>query len=159
MLYSSKQCFNEISKLRFEGNLPAAIECCHDAILAYSEDNFFYKVLGDLYFQEKNYVAASQAYLEDLKRLSRKPEHFKAFARFYRQFDSEADADLRDQFRGKIIKAIKDNEIAPNIHQLLVETFGDIFVIDDDLTTILRKSESDHNLGEIKRFIKCHRIE
>ena len=154
MGFSSKQCVHEISRLRFEGNLPAAIERCHDAISVYSEDNFFYKVLGDLYFQEKNYVAASQAYLEDLKRLSRKPEHFKAFARFYRQFDSEADADLRDQFRGKIIKAIKDNEIAPNIHQLLVETFGDIFVIDDDLTTILRKSESDHNLGEIKRFIK-----
>ena len=98
MFYSSKQCFNEISKLRFEGNLPAAIERCHDAILAYSEDNFFYKVLGDLYFQEKNYVAASQAYLDHLKRLSKKPEHFKAFARFYRQFNSEAAADVCVQF-------------------------------------------------------------
>ena len=154
MLYSSKQCFNEISKLRFEGNLPAAIECCHDAILAYSEDNFFYKVLGDLYFQEKNYVAASQAYLDHLKRLSKKPEHFKAFARFYRQFNSEAAADVCVQFNEKIINAIKNKEVAPNIHQLLVETFGDMFVVDDYLKSILHKSESDYNLGEIKRFIK-----
>ena len=154
MFYSSKQCFNEISKLRFEGNLPAAIERCHDAILAYSEDNFFYKVLGDLYFQEKNYVAASQAYLDHLKRLSKKPEHFKAFARFYRQFNSEAAADVCVQFNEKIINAIKNKEVAPNIHQLLVETFGDMFVVDDYLKSILHKSESDYNLGEIKRFIK-----
>lgn len=154
MFFSSKQCFNEISKLRFDGNLPAAIQRCQEAISVYSEDNFFYKVLGDLYFQEKNYVAASQAYLEHLIRLSKKPEHFKAFARFYRQFNSEATVDLCIQFREKIIKAIKNKEVAPNIHQLLVETFGDMFVIDDDLKTILRKSESDHNLSEIKRFIE-----
>lgn len=90
MDYSSRQRFDEISKLRFDGNLSVAIERCHDAISAYPEDNFFYKVLGDLCFQEKNYVAAHQAYLEHLKRLSKMPEHFKAFARFYRQFTSEA---------------------------------------------------------------------
>lgn len=154
MFYSSKQCFNEISKLRFEGNLPAAIERCHDAILAYSEDNFFYKVLGDLYFQEKNYVAASQAYLDHLKRLSKKPEHFKAFARFYKQFTSEAPGDLCVHFREKIIKAIEDGEIASGIHQLLMETFGDAFVINDHLKTILCKSDSDRHLVEIKRFIE-----
>lgn len=154
MVFSSKQCFNEISKLRFDGNLSAAIERCYDAISVYSEDNFFYKVLGDLYFQEKNYTAASQAYLEHLKRLSKKPEHFKAFARFYKQFNSEAAENLCVQFHEQIIKAVKNKEISPNIHQRLVETFGDMFVIDDDLKTILRKSESDHNLDEIKRFIQ-----
>lgn len=154
MFFSSKQCFHEISRLKFDGNLSAAIERCHDAISVYSEDNFFYKVLGDLYFQEKNYAEASQAYLEHLKHLSEKPEHFKAFARFYRQFNSEAAADLCALFHKKIIRAIKNKEIAPDIHQLLVETFGDIFVIDDDLKTILHKSESDYNIDEIKRFIE-----
>ena len=104
MNYSSRQRFDEISKLRFDGNLSVAIERCRDAISAYPEDNFFYKVLGDLYFQEKNYVTASQAYLEHLKRLSKKPEHFKAFARFYRQFTSEASEDLCVHFREEIIK-------------------------------------------------------
>ena len=98
MDYSSRQCFDEISKLRFDGNLSAAIERCLDAISAYPEDNFFYKVLGDLFFQEKQYVAASQAYLEQLKRLSKKPEHFKAFARFYRKLAFEASADTCVQF-------------------------------------------------------------
>ena len=108
MSYLSRQRFDEISKLRFDGNLSVAIERCHDAISVYPEDNFFYKVLGDLYFQEKNYVAASQAYLEHLKRLSKKPEHFKAFARFYKQFTSEAPGDLRVHLREEIIKAIED---------------------------------------------------
>ncbi len=154
MSYLSRQRFDEISKLRFDGNLSVAIERCHDAISVYPEDNFFYKVLGDLYFQEKNYVAASQAYLEHLKRLSKKPEHFKAFARFYKQFTSEAPGDLRVHFREEIIKAIEDGEIAPGIHQLLMETFGDAFVIDNHLKTILCKSDSDRHLVEIKRFIE-----
>ena len=154
MNYLSRQRFDEISRLRFDGNLSVAIERCHDAISAYPEDNFFYKVLGDLYFQEKNYVAAPQAYLEHLKRLSKKPEHFKAFARFYKQFTSEAPGDLCVHFREKIIKAIEDGEIASGIHQLLMETFGDAFVINDHLKTILCKSDSDRHLVEIKRFIE-----
>ncbi len=154
MDYSSRQYFDEISRLRFEGNLSVAIECCHDAISAYPENNFFYKVLGDLYFQEKNYVAAPQAYLEHLKRLSKKPEHFKAFARFYRQFTSEASESLCVHFREEIPKAIQNREVAPNIHQLLMETFGDVFVTDDYLKTILYKSNSDRHLDEIKRFIE-----
>ena len=154
MNYSSRQRFDEISKLRFDGNLSVAIERCHDAISAYPEDNFFYKVLGDLYFQEKNYVTASQAYLEHLKRLSKKPEHFKAFARFYRQFTSEASEDLCVHFREEIIKAIEDGEIASNIHQLLMETFGDVFVIDDHLKTIFCMSDSDRHLEEIKEFVE-----
>lgn len=154
MNYSSRQRFDEISKLRFDGNLSVAIERCRDAISAYPEDNFFYKVLGDLYFQEKNYVTASQAYLEHLKRLSKKPEHFKAFARFYRQFTAEASEDLCVHFREEIIKAIEDGEVASNIHQLLMETFGDEFVIDDHLKTIFCMSDSDHHFEEIKEFVE-----
>ena len=45
MNYLSRQRFDEISRLRFDGNLSVAIERCHDAISAYPEDNFFYKVL------------------------------------------------------------------------------------------------------------------
>lgn len=154
MNYSSRQRFDEISKLRFDGNLSVAIERCRDAISAYPEDNFFYKVLGDLYFQEKNYVTASQAYLEHLKRLSKKPEHFKAFARFYRQFTAEASEDLCVHFREEIIKAIEDGEVASNIHQLLMETFGDEFVIDDHLKTIFCMSDSDRHFEEIKEFVE-----
>lgn len=155
MDYSSRQFFDEINKLRFDGNLSLAIDRCHDAISAYSEDNFFYKVLGDLHFQEKNYTAAFSAYLEHLKHLSSKPEHFKAFARFYRQLTQEASEDVCVQFRKEIIKAIKNGEIADNIHQLLVETFGDVFVIDNDLKNIFYKSGNDIYLRKVKNFIKA----
>ena len=159
MDYSSKRCFDEISKLRFDGNLTAAIELCLNAISKYPEDNFFYKVLGDLYFQEKNYLSASQAYLEQLKRLSTKPEHFKAFARFYRQFQSEAPQDLCEQFRQKILDCIKSGGIESNIKQLLVINFGDIFIVDEHLKEILRKSDNDANLPEIKEFVESASIE
>lgn len=155
MDYSSRQRFDEISKLRFDGNLAGAIELCQNAISVYPNDNFFYKVLGDLLFQEKNYADASRAYIEQLKRLSEKPEHFKAFARFYRQFNAEAPDDFCIQFHKEIINAIDKGEIAPNIQQLLVETFGDAFIVDDDLKSILLKSDNDRYLNEVKRFIEA----
>ena len=153
MDYSSRQRFDEISKLRFDGNVSAAIELCHDAISAYPDDNFFYKVLGDLLFQEKFYSDASSSYIEQLKRLSNRSEHFKAFARFYRQFSLVAPEELCIQFRDKIIKAIENGEIAPNIHQLLIERLGDEFIIDDNLRSILLKSDSDQYLDEVRRFV------
>lgn len=154
MGYALSQCLDEINKLRFEGNLSEAIERCYDAISACPSNNFYYKVLGDLLFQEKNYAAAAQAYLEQLKRLSRRPEHFKAFARFYRLFAIEAPGELCAQFCESIIKAIENDEIAPNIHQLLVDSFGDVFVVDHDLKAILLKSDNDRYLSEIKQFVE-----
>lgn len=154
MDYSSMQFNDEINKLRFDGNLSGAIQRCRDAISTYPDDNYFYKVLGDLCFQQKEYDAASRAYLEQLKRLSKRPEHFKAFARFYRQFNEEAPKDLCVQFREQLIKAIKNGEIAPNIQQILVEIFGDAFVVDDDLKTMLSKSDNDLYLNEVKQFVE-----
>lgn len=153
MDYSSRQRFDEISKLRFDGDLAGAIELCRNAISAYPNDNFFYKVLGDLLFQEKNYADALHAYIEQLKRLSEKPEHFKAFARFYKQFNAEAPNDFCIQFRREIINAIDNGEVASNIQQLLIEAFGDAFVVDDSLKSILLKSNSDRYLNEVKKFI------
>ena len=67
MDYSSRQCFDEISKLRFDGNLSAAIERCLDAISAYPEDNFFTKYWAICSFKKNNMWLLPQAYLEQLK--------------------------------------------------------------------------------------------
>lgn len=37
---SSRQRFDEISRLKFGGDLSGAIRLCHDAISAYPDDNF-----------------------------------------------------------------------------------------------------------------------
>lgn len=151
---SSRQRFDEISRLKFDGDLSGAIRLCHDAISAYPDDNFFYKVLGDLFLQEKDYVNASRAYIEQLKRLSKKPEHFKAFARFYRQFNAEAPYILCIQFRNEIVSTIENGEVEHNIHQLLIEAFGDIFVVDETLKGILCKSNDDRNFDEVRSYIQ-----
>lgn len=151
---SSRQCFEEISKLRFNGDLSGAIERCQEAILSYPEDNFFYKVLGDLFFQKKDFTAATQAYIEQLKRLSRKPEHFKAFARFYRQLANSAPENAFIQFQKNIVDAIEKGEIAPNIQRLLVEAFGECFIVDTTLKAILHKSDRDYYLQELQEFVK-----
>lgn len=159
MEYLSRHYFDEISRARFAGNLPEAIALCQDAISAYPDNNFFYKVLGDLYFQEKEYVAASLAYIGQLKCLSKKAEHFKAFARFYRQFSAEAPEELFLRFRDEIVRAIENGEIESNIQQCLIETFGDAFIVDNELKAIIVKSDNDRYLNEVKQFVDIASID
>ena len=47
-----KQYSDEISKLRYDENINEAIDKCREATTVFSESNFFYKILGDLYVQK-----------------------------------------------------------------------------------------------------------
>lgn len=153
MSYDSKQYLYEINKLRYNGMVYDAIDKCHDAIAAYPEDNFFYKVLGDLYIQDEDYNNAANAYLEQLKRLDKKPEHFKAFARFYRLLSLKVSKEFLDQYKCKILDAVREGEVSQVIHQQLIDTFGDVFIIDDGLRELLRKSDDDKYLNDIKHSV------
>ena len=143
---------NEINHFRHAGDINRAIEICRKAIAEYPSGNYFYKVLGDLYLQDDDCKSAAKAYLEQLKRLQQKPEHFKAFARFYRLLSSKVSTEFLAQYRQEIVAAIKEGEIADNIHQLLIRNFGNDFITDKELQELLVKSDRDKYFWEIKQF-------
>ena len=79
---------NEISILRRNGEILNAIGKCKDGIRLFPKNNFFHKILGDLYFQNGDFEEASQEYVENLKLIGDKPHLFKVFIRFFRLFES-----------------------------------------------------------------------
>ena len=74
---------NEISRLRYRGKINDAIKKCDEAILYFPNNNFFYKLLGDLYVQKGDFENAGVAYIHQLKLIEDVLEQFKNFARFY----------------------------------------------------------------------------
>lgn len=152
-----KQYSDEISRLRYSGDINEAIKKCHEATTMFPESNFFYKILGDLYVQENNYHDAAKAYLEQLKRLSTRPEQFRTFARFYKLIKAKMPSDFLDQYNSAILDAIKKGEIAQNIYKLLIENFGQTFITDDRLLDLFEKSNNDANLADIKQFVDSTR--
>ena len=81
---------DHIRELRYNGFIEDAIQMCNEAINAFPEDNFFYKLQGDLHGQKGDYVTAAQYYLEQLKRLGGRPGQVKGFARFYKRCHRKA---------------------------------------------------------------------
>lgn len=152
-----KQYSDEISRLRYDGNINEAINKCHEATTAFPESNFFYKILGDLYVQGNDYHNAAKAYLEQLKHLSEKPEQFKTFARFYKLIKTKMPSDFLNQYNSAILDAVRNGEIAQNIYKLLIENFGQAFIMDDRLLCLFEKSNNDVNLTDIKQFVNLTR--
>lgn len=152
-LTSRKQYSDEISRLRYDGDFFKAIDLCLEATDRFPENNFFYKILGDLYIQVDNYDEASLAYLEQLKRLAERPDQFKTFARFYKLFATKVSAERLSQYQNSILQAVRRGEVAQNIHELLIKNFGKVFVMDRKLLDIFSKSNDDKYLGDIKHFV------
>ena len=152
-----KQYSDEISKLRYDENINEAIDKCREATTVFPESNFFYKILGDLYVQKSDYHNAAKAYLEQLKRLSTKPEQFKTFARFYKLIKTKMPSEFLDWYNSAILDAIKKGEIAQNICKLLIENFGQTFITDNRLLSLFEKSNNDVNLTDIKQFVDSTR--
>lgn len=106
-----------------------------------------------MYVQKENYSDAAEAYLCQLKRLSGRPEHFRGFARFYRNLSSNISADCLIEYQNKIIDAIKKGEIAQDIQRQLIENFGETFITDEEISKVLAESDDDKNLDSLKVFL------
>ena len=148
----SKQYLNKINHFRYTGKLDESIKVCRHAITEYPDNNFFYKILGDLYIQEADYAHAAEAYLEHLEHLHEQPEHFKAFARFYRMLAPKVSAEFLKEYQEKILTAIKQGKISYAIQQQLIQSFGVPFITDSAIQELLHKSNIDKNFNEIKQF-------
>lgn len=151
--FSAKQYSDTISELKYNNMIDQAIEKCCEAISLFPDDNFFYKILGDLYRQKGKYDDAAMAYLCQLKRLSGRPQHFRGFARFYRELSSNVSSEFLEKYQGEILDAIKKGEITQDIQNQLIENFGEVFITDKKISQILYKSDDDRNLETTKQFL------
>lgn len=75
-----------IFKSRKYGNIDEAINWALEAKMNYPTENKFEKILGDLYFQEKKYDAAANAYIDFLLKVNDQVEYVKHFAQFLKRY-------------------------------------------------------------------------
>lgn len=68
------------------GKIKEAIKIALEAKDKYPYENIFEKILGDLYFQEKDYEAAGIAYLEFLKKIDDNIQYIRHFAQFMQKY-------------------------------------------------------------------------
>jgi len=149
-----KEYSETISALRYSGDIKSAIAKCIEAIEHFPDNNFFYKILGDLYVQIDNFEKASKAYLEQLKRLHTRPDQFKIFARFYRYLENKTSEDFVREFRSTIAASIRSGDIAPGIAKQLSLFFGKEFITDPEILELFKKTDNDINLREVRKFIE-----
>ena len=140
-----KATADKISTLRQSGNLSTAITECKDAISAYPNDNFFHKILGDIYLQNNNIQAACNEYIEHLRLIADKPYLFNAFRRFFRSLERVATIQQIDFFKGQIKENIKNKVFSEEISDALISFFGSDVFEGDELVAVLKISNDDKN--------------
>ena len=144
---------DEIRSLRYTNRLDEAVSKCKEAIDNFPDNNFFYKILGDIYLQMEQYQLASDAYLENLKRL-KNADRFKSFIRFYRTMQKKAPDSINREFRKKIKDAIKNQLFVQEIEDSLIGLIGNEIAQDDEVIQLLTLSNTDDNLDVVRDQIE-----
>ena len=139
--------------MRRNGELLLAIEKCTEAIKSFPENNFFHKVLGDIYFQNGNLEEGCNEYIENLKYITNKPELFKTFAKFYRTFEKKASANQIETFKHKIKQSIYENCFSEEITDSLISFLGNEVIVDQKLIDFLVLSDDDKNYETVMQNI------
>lgn len=143
----------EISRLRNLGKLDEAIDKCYEAVSAFPDNNFFYKILGDICAQAGRWKEASDAYLENIKRLEKHPKHFRTFIKFYQLFEQKAPEEIVLEFNTTIRNALAHGQIPPSIADYIVSFLGDRLTVDEELRAFYDLTDSDKNLSAIEKQI------
>lgn len=151
LLQDKNQYAQNISILRYDGKINEAIIQCKIATVEYPTDNFFFKILGDLYMDIDHYEEAASAYLENLKRMNR-PELFRTFVRFYERIRQKVDEDFLASYQNQIIVAVKRREISSEIAVKITELWKrNEFIANPELHALALLSDSDTNFESVKR--------
>lgn len=149
-----KEYSDLIFQLRYNGELRRAIEKCEEATNRFPDNNFFYKILGDLYTQDHEFKKASQSYLKHLMYLQGKAEYFKNFARFYNLLKTKISKDELEEYRTEIFLALKNGDIPPDIAEQLRTFLGGEFIVTPEIREIMRLTDDDRQLKTTKKSIE-----
>ena len=105
----------KISEMRYAGNYEEAVNICDEAIALYEDNNFFYKIKGDILFKLKKYDESMEAYADYLEKIKKKPEFFTNFSRFIEKIGSVCK--INKSIFNKLLKASGDENYAEVIRK------------------------------------------
>ena len=113
---------SRIQDLRNSGDLSGAARLCEDATTRFSDDYFYPKIAGDLYFQQEDYEAASQSYIEFLKRIPRnRTGLFSQFAKRYYRLRRVWSQERISQYAASIMAEIQQGHFDETISSRCID--------------------------------------
>ncbi|MDD6615704.1 MAG: HAMP domain-containing sensor histidine kinase [Lachnospiraceae bacterium] len=120
------QYSRKIWNLRQQGKLTEAIKVCGDAVHEFADSNFFYKIHGDLFFENGQLDEALDSYLKYLDKIKKEPEYFTNFTKFFQRLNYRKSIDERVfNHLAKIVVCEGYPYVLRNgMVRLLMDTFG-----------------------------------
>jgi len=141
---------DNISLLRRNQKFDEAIALCVQAIKEYSENNFYYKIMGDIYLQLCQYDFSLSAYFEYLERINDRYELFKGFIRFFERL-VEKDSINKQDYKNKLFSKVNESKYSIKVTEWLQAYLRTTVIITDELNIILSYSDDDK---QSLKFIK-----
>ena len=142
-IYSQK-----IYNLRQSGRINEAITVCNEAIKKFGDSNFYYKIHGDLLFENKEFDKALDSYLLFLDRIKNKPEYFTNFSRFFSRL-SRVKLISKDVF-DHLVKIVDDEQYAYVLRKSIVNLVLDTFVVSEELEQAIARGKGKTDIQVIK---------
>ena len=96
-----------ICEKRDADKIDEAISIAQKARINYPEENIFEKFLGDLYFQQKQYDAAGEAYIKFLSKIGEATQYIKHFANFIQRYINVVDSKTAQNYIQKIVESLE----------------------------------------------------
>ncbi len=142
----------KISEMRYAGELQSAVNVCDEAIALYGENNFFYKIKGDILYVMGEYDRAVNSYMQYLERIKKEPELFTNFSRFIEKICSMCQLDKKVFER--LLKISGNNEYADVIRRGVLRIIYDYWHASDEALALIEKANKEFSLETIDSAVE-----
>ena len=154
--FNEREYALKISEMRYAGNFEKAINICDEAIKLYEENNFFYKIKGDILFKMKNYDKAVDVYMDYLEKIKNNPEFFTNFSRFIEKVDSVYE--IKKSVFDKLLKISSNENYAEVIRKGALRIIYDYWPASNEVLEYIKKVNAEFTVEAIKKSIQSLKL-
>ncbi len=146
-----KECALKISEMRRAGELKKAVNTCDEAIKAYKDNNFFYKIKGDILYEMKEYEKSVNIYMKYLEKIKKAPEFFTNFSRFIEKICLVYKLD--PQVFRKLLRISRNDEYADVIRSGVLTIIYDHWEVSDKVIGFVKRVNQEFSVEIINRVL------
>lgn len=155
---------SKIAFYRKKGQLEKALEVTGEAIRQFPDSNFFYKILGDLSLEKKDYETAGNAYVLFLVKINGEISYFKNFVKFWKKYRTVAGEKQVRQVYDGIIERFNGTDFSEELKRNITSVLFDLYPEENKIfqevgknpstvTKWVEMQEKEENQWNIYRFL------
>lgn len=148
---AEKKYAQKIKELRSTGMTEEALKMCNDAIYQYSDNNFFYKIKGDILLSLSEYPQAMDCYMDYLDKIKNSPQYFTNFSKFMDRL--KGFYEVNEEICKKLLDISRDRVYADVIRKGVFKILCDCWKPSDDVKKILEQFNLDYSWDAFEKAI------